>query len=49
MSSPRPSAPQEIVNGIADARLVVVPQSGHSTPLEQPAFVTRELVEFLER
>jgi pimeloyl-ACP methyl ester carboxylesterase len=42
-----PERAAEIVNGIADARLVVVPESGHSTPLEQPAFVTRELVEFL--
>ncbi len=43
-----PERAAEIVNGIADARLVLVPESGHSTPLEQPAFVTRELLEFLE-
>jgi pimeloyl-ACP methyl ester carboxylesterase len=43
-----PERAAEIANGIEGARLVVVPESGHSSPLEQPVFVTRELLEFLE-
>ena len=37
----------EIANGIAGARLVTVPESGHCSTLEQPEFVTRALLEFL--
>jgi pimeloyl-ACP methyl ester carboxylesterase len=42
-----PDRAAEIASGIAAARLVIVPESGHSSTLEQPAFVTQALVEFL--
>jgi pimeloyl-ACP methyl ester carboxylesterase len=42
-----PDRAAEIANGIDAARLVTVPESGHSSTLEQPAFVTAALVEFL--
>jgi len=42
-----PDRAAEIANGIPGARLVTVPESGHLTTLEQPAFVTRALVEWL--
>jgi len=42
-----PDRAAEIANGISGARLVTVPESGHSSTLEQPEFVTRALVEFL--
>jgi pimeloyl-ACP methyl ester carboxylesterase len=38
---------REIADGVAGARLIVVPESGHSSPIEQPEFVTRSLLEFL--
>ena len=37
----------EIANGINGARLVTVPQCGHLSTLEQPAAVTRALLEWL--
>ncbi len=37
----------EIANGIAGAHLVAVPESGHSSTIEQPEFVTRALLDFL--
>ncbi|MGD0503616.1 MAG: alpha/beta fold hydrolase [Steroidobacteraceae bacterium] len=43
-----PERAAEIAHGIADARLVVVPECGHCSPMEQPVFVTRQLLEFLE-
>jgi pimeloyl-ACP methyl ester carboxylesterase len=38
----------EIANGIAGARLVTIPDSGHSSTIEQPEFVTRALLAFLQ-
>jgi pimeloyl-ACP methyl ester carboxylesterase len=43
-----PDRAAEIANGISGARLVTVPEAGHATPLEQPEFVTRTLLEFLQ-
>jgi pimeloyl-ACP methyl ester carboxylesterase len=42
-----PDRSQEIANGIAGAKFVVVPESGHMTTLEQPERVTQALVEWL--
>jgi len=36
-----------IVDGVADGRLVVVPESGHSVHLEQPDATVAALVDFL--
>jgi pimeloyl-ACP methyl ester carboxylesterase len=44
-----PDLAEEIANGIPDARLSVIRDSGHLSPLEQPAAVTRSMVEFLSR
>jgi pimeloyl-ACP methyl ester carboxylesterase len=43
-----PDLAAEIANGIAGARLVTVPEAGHASPVEQPEFVTRALLEFLQ-
>ena len=37
----------EIANGIRGARLAIVPDCGHMSPLERPGEVTRLLVEWL--
>jgi pimeloyl-ACP methyl ester carboxylesterase len=42
-----PERAAEIANGIAGARLVTIPESGHCSTVEQPEFVTRALLEFL--
>jgi pimeloyl-ACP methyl ester carboxylesterase len=42
-----PERAEEIVNGIPDARLSVIRDSGHLSTLEQPTAVTRSMVEFL--
>jgi pimeloyl-ACP methyl ester carboxylesterase len=42
-----PDRAAEIADAIAGAHLVVVPEAGHLAPIEQPAVVTRALVEFL--
>jgi len=42
-----PERAEEIANGIAGARLCVIRDSGHLSTLEQPAAVTRSMVEFL--
>jgi len=42
-----PDRAEEIANGIARARLSVIRDSGHLSTLEQPAAVTRSMVEFL--
>jgi pimeloyl-ACP methyl ester carboxylesterase len=42
-----PERAEEIANGIPDARLSVIRDSGHLSTLEQPAAVTRSMVEFL--
>jgi pimeloyl-ACP methyl ester carboxylesterase len=39
---------QKIASAIPGASLVVVPESGHLSSLEQPEAVTRAMVEFLE-
>lgn len=44
-----PDRAAEIAHGIASARLVTVPESGHLSTLEQPSHVARALVEWLER
>ena len=38
---------EEMASGIDGARLVIIPQSGHLSPLEQPTDVTRALTELL--
>jgi pimeloyl-ACP methyl ester carboxylesterase len=38
---------EEIANGIRDARLAIIRDSGHLSTLEQPAAVTKAMVEFL--
>ena len=43
-----PERAAEIAGGIAGARLVTVPQSGHVSTLEQPEEVTRALLEWLQ-
>lgn len=42
-----PERAEEIANGISGARLSVIRDSGHLSTLEQPAAVTRSMVEFL--
>lgn len=42
-----PERAEEIANGISGARLCVIRDSGHLSTLEQPAAVTRSMVEFL--
>jgi pimeloyl-ACP methyl ester carboxylesterase len=43
-----PELAREIAAGIRRSRLVVVPDSGHLSTLEQPSAVTKALVEWLE-
>ena len=43
-----PERATEIASGIAGARLVTVPDSGHLSALEQPVPVTRALLELLQ-
>jgi pimeloyl-ACP methyl ester carboxylesterase len=43
-----PDRAAEIANGIAGARLVTVPESGHASTVEQPEHVTRALLELLQ-
>ena len=43
-----PDRSEEMAATIPDARLVVVPGSGHASTLEQPETVTQALVEWLE-
>jgi len=43
-----PDRAAEIANGIVGARLVTVPESGHASTVEQPEYVTRALLEFLQ-
>jgi len=43
-----PALSEEIVAGIPGARLVVVPDSGHLSTLEQPVAVTKALVDWME-
>jgi pimeloyl-ACP methyl ester carboxylesterase len=42
-----PELAEEMASGIDGARLVIIPQSGHLSPLEQPTDVTRALTELL--
>lgn len=44
-----PERAEEIANRIPGARLSVIRDSGHLSTLEQPAAVTRSMVEFLNR
>lgn len=43
-----PEAAREIAAGIAGSRFVEVPRCGHVSTLEQPAAVTRALIEWLD-
>jgi pimeloyl-ACP methyl ester carboxylesterase len=43
-----PGRAAEMAEAIPGARLIEVPGSGHCSPLEQPEFVTRALLEFLQ-
>jgi pimeloyl-ACP methyl ester carboxylesterase len=43
-----PERAAEIANGIAGARLVTIPEAGHASTVEQPEYVTRALLEFLQ-
>jgi pimeloyl-ACP methyl ester carboxylesterase len=36
-----------MANGISGARLLIVPESGHLSPLEQPTAVTQALIDRL--
>lgn len=40
---------EEIAAAIAGAKLVIVPQSGHMSPLEQPQAVIKDLAEWLNK
>ena len=42
-----PERAEEIAQGIAGARLVVIPDCGHASTMEQPEAVSRALVEWL--
>ncbi|HEV2271740.1 MAG TPA: alpha/beta fold hydrolase [Steroidobacteraceae bacterium] len=44
-----PERAEEIASGIAGARLSVIRDSGHLATLEQPAAVTKSMVDFLNR
>ena len=43
-----PELAQEIAAGIADSRLVVVPDCGHLSTIERPEAVTKALVEWMQ-
>ena len=43
-----PELAQEIAAGIADSRLVVVPDCGHLSTIERPQAVTKALVEWMQ-
>lgn len=43
-----PALAKEMAEGIGGARLAIVPDCGHLSTLEQPAFVTRILMEWLQ-
>lgn len=43
-----PPIARAIASGIPDAHLVVIPESGHVTPVEQPEAVTRAMRSFLD-
>lgn len=44
-----PDRAEEIASGIPGARVAVIRDSGHFSTLEQPAAVTKSMVEFLQR
>jgi pimeloyl-ACP methyl ester carboxylesterase len=43
-----PELAREMANGIRGARLVIVPESGHLSTIEQPQAVTKALVEWMQ-
>jgi pimeloyl-ACP methyl ester carboxylesterase len=43
-----PELAREMANGVRGARLVIVPESGHLSTLEQPQAVTEALVEWMQ-
>ena len=43
-----PRQPRVLAAGIPDARLVVIPDSGHATPIDQPVRFNRAVLEFLD-
>jgi pimeloyl-ACP methyl ester carboxylesterase len=42
-----PALAKEIASGIRGARLLIISQSGHLSPLEQPTAVTQGLIDLL--
>jgi pimeloyl-ACP methyl ester carboxylesterase len=43
-----PELAREMANGIRGSRLVIVPESGHLSTVEQPQAVTKALVEWMQ-
>jgi pimeloyl-ACP methyl ester carboxylesterase len=43
-----PALAEEMASGIDNAELVVIPEAGHLSPLEQPAHVTQALTDLLQ-
>ena len=43
-----PAQAREMADGVAGARLTILPQSGHLTPLERPDLLTAALVDWLD-
>jgi pimeloyl-ACP methyl ester carboxylesterase len=43
-----PALAREMAAGISGAKLEVIPDAGHLTPLERPDAVTRALIELLD-
>ena len=43
-----PELAREMANGIRGARLIIVPESGHLSTIEQPHAVTKVLVEWMQ-
>jgi pimeloyl-ACP methyl ester carboxylesterase len=43
-----PALAEEIARGLDNARLVVIPEAGHLSPLDQPAHVSQALTDLLQ-
>jgi pimeloyl-ACP methyl ester carboxylesterase len=43
-----PALAEEMASGIDGAQLIVIPEAGHLSPLEQPTRVTKALVDLLQ-
>ena len=44
-----PERAREMVAGIGDAHLVVVPECGHMAPIERPEAVSAALIDWMKR